>query len=396
MPLIDRCAFFATSTGTVDFVVARAVIGYQTPSAAAAVDGATYSYAAQSNDLTQWEIGQGVYTNGTTTLARTVVLDNSLNTTAKINFSTVPQVMITALTADFTTLTGGATASSVLTLQSTSGAGTTDFIAFKTGSQLEQMRIRSDGKVIVSGGFTVNVFGQDLQILGVDGNSGFASGRWSANNAPAKMVFGKSRGVTIGTLAGVVNNDQLALIDILADDGTNATTEAANIRADVDGTVSAGIVPGRWGFFTSDTSGVSAERMRIASANMYVMAVATTAATTPLAIINNASTPANELLRSTSSLTYKTHVTEVPQSRLQLAQRIRPIEFNSIAAADDHDLRMVGFAAEDVAELDDRLVSWRIDEAGRKQPDNVNYISVLLLKVAALETEVERLKQGLH
>jgi hypothetical protein len=42
---------------------------------------------------------------------------------------------------------GGTAAASTLTLQSTSGAGTTDFIAFKTASQTERMRITTAGNV---------------------------------------------------------------------------------------------------------------------------------------------------------------------------------------------------------------------------------------------------------
>jgi hypothetical protein len=42
---------------------------------------------------------------------------------------------------------GGTAVSSALTLQSTSGAGTTDYVAFKTGSQSERMRITTAGDV---------------------------------------------------------------------------------------------------------------------------------------------------------------------------------------------------------------------------------------------------------
>lgn len=58
----------------------------------------------------------------------------------------------TPTTGAFTSLTsplnsGGTAAASTLTLQSTSGAGTTDFIDFKTASQTERMRITSSGDV---------------------------------------------------------------------------------------------------------------------------------------------------------------------------------------------------------------------------------------------------------
>jgi hypothetical protein len=98
---LNVCRFTAASSGTGNFVYSSAVTGYQSPAAAGAVNGATYRYRAESADLTQWEIGYGAYTTATTTLARTVVLSNSLGTTAKINFTAAPQVAIVALAEDF-------------------------------------------------------------------------------------------------------------------------------------------------------------------------------------------------------------------------------------------------------------------------------------------------------
>lgn len=96
MSVLDRCIFVSQSGGTTDFIVAAPVLGYQTPSAAGAVNGVTYSYAAQSADLVQWEVGTGVYSTSTSKLVRNV-LSNSLGTTAKINFQAAPQVMVTVL-----------------------------------------------------------------------------------------------------------------------------------------------------------------------------------------------------------------------------------------------------------------------------------------------------------
>lgn len=97
---IDVCRFNPTLGGTTDWTYSSAVTGYQSPTAAAAVNGAVYSYRAESADLLQWEVGYGAYNSGTGVFARTTVLFNSAGTTAKINFSTVPQVAIVALAED--------------------------------------------------------------------------------------------------------------------------------------------------------------------------------------------------------------------------------------------------------------------------------------------------------
>ena len=81
----------------------------------------------------------------------------NLTGTASININGTVGAT-TATTGAFTTITGstslttplhsgGTAAASTLILQSTSGAGTTDFIAFRTASQTERMRIDSSGNV---------------------------------------------------------------------------------------------------------------------------------------------------------------------------------------------------------------------------------------------------------
>lgn len=64
---------------------------------------------------------------------------------------TIPQAAIDTTSITVPLLIGGTTASSTLTLESTSGAGTSDAIIFKTGSQTERMRIGSDGTVGLGG-----------------------------------------------------------------------------------------------------------------------------------------------------------------------------------------------------------------------------------------------------
>jgi hypothetical protein len=95
LAFLNRCGFRATSTGTGSFVVASALTGMQTPAQCAGpavVDGATYRYFAQSDDLTQWEYGTGVYTTGDVTLTRATVYDNSSGGTTALSFSAAPRV----------------------------------------------------------------------------------------------------------------------------------------------------------------------------------------------------------------------------------------------------------------------------------------------------------------
>ncbi|GKQ52870.1 hypothetical protein [Bradyrhizobium sp. Ce-3] len=106
---LNVCRFNPTAGGTTDWTYSIAVPGYQSPAAAGVVNGAPYSYRAESADLSQWEVGTGTYNTSTGVLARTTVLYNSAGTGAnsgqsgagsKINFSATPQVAIVALRED--------------------------------------------------------------------------------------------------------------------------------------------------------------------------------------------------------------------------------------------------------------------------------------------------------
>lgn len=101
---VDGCRFLPTLGGLTDWTVSAAVQGYRTPASAGATDTLTYHYRAESGDLTQWEIGSGVYTAAGTTLARTTIIASS--TGAKVNFSSVPQVAIVVVAADVKTTQG--------------------------------------------------------------------------------------------------------------------------------------------------------------------------------------------------------------------------------------------------------------------------------------------------
>lgn len=106
-PWTDACRFVPTAGGTANWTYSAAVLGYNSPSLAAAINGLSYTFRAESADLTQWEIASGVYNSGTGVFARTTVLYNSSGTGTlqsgagtKISFNAAPQVAIVALTSD--------------------------------------------------------------------------------------------------------------------------------------------------------------------------------------------------------------------------------------------------------------------------------------------------------
>jgi hypothetical protein len=114
---------------------------------------------------------------------------------------------------------------------------------------------------------------------------------------------------------------------------------------------------------TSGTATNSAsERVRIGSGGeVYFPGVGTTASAAN-AYLNNGSTPANQLLRSTSSLRYKTDVETLDHAKADAVLNLRPVWYRSKAEADRKDWSWYGLIAEEVAQVEPRLVHWSYPE----------------------------------
>lgn len=129
--------------------------------------------------------------------------------------------------------------------------------------------------------------------------------------------------------------------------GLGVTTGAISFYADSAATTANG------------TDVTPTERVRYASGGeVYFMGVGTTASAAN-AFINNASSPVNQLLRSTSSRRYKKDIEPVATARVEAAmQGLRPIWYRSKAEADNKAWSWYGLIAEEVAEVEPRLVHW--------------------------------------
>jgi len=106
-----------------------------------------------------------------------------------------------------------------------------------------------------------------FQVQGTTGaGSAIGLSNWANNAASAAaLAFNKSKSGTIGTYSATVSGDDIGGIVFNGDDGT-ALIRSSLIFAEVDGTVSTGVVPGRIGIHTADaTTGTITERMRIDS-----------------------------------------------------------------------------------------------------------------------------------
>ena len=128
----------------------------------------------------------------------------------------------------------------------------------------------ADGRTLLVGGtsaVTTSVTATS-QILGTtSADTSLMIGRWSADNDHAHIYFAKSRNATVGSSTIVQDDDHLGAVHFMADDGTDFNSEAASIRAQIDGTPGSNDVPGRLIFATTaDGAASPTERMRIDSA----------------------------------------------------------------------------------------------------------------------------------
>jgi hypothetical protein len=129
---------------------------------------------------------------------------------------------------------------------------------------------------------------------------------------------------------------------------------------------------------------------------VYVPAIATTASAANC-FLNSASSPANSILRSTSSLRYKTDIENLEPEYSDAVLNLRPVWYRSLSEVDRGDWSWYGLIAEETAEIDPRLVHWTYLEDSYEEvdgerklkadaelvPDGVQYdrVSVLLLDV---------------
>lgn len=141
-------------------------------------------------------------------------------------------------------------------------------LAFHAGGS-EAMRLEENGRLIINHTDSVSSASTHYE-LQIHGNGAATSGamfvNWAAvSGSDARLVLAKSMSGTVGTRGAVAVNDNLGVVAFAGDDGSDFTW-GAQILGEADGTVSAGVVPGRLAFFVATTGGVLTERLRITAA----------------------------------------------------------------------------------------------------------------------------------
>jgi hypothetical protein len=127
-----------------------------------------------------------------------------------------------------------------------------------------RMRIDSSGRLLVGTSTDQQGTGALLQVAATAGTAALSANRYTNTaDGPSRLYLFKSRGTSIDAQTIVQDDDDIGEIVFHASDGTDAT-QAALIRAEVDGTPGNNDMPGRLSFHTTADGGhTPTERMRI-------------------------------------------------------------------------------------------------------------------------------------
>lgn len=228
-------------------------------------------------------------------------------------------------------------------------------------SPTEALRIDSSQRVY-TGGTIVNVGALSTPSVQINSNTtgtGVLLSSFSSSAATrAKVHFVRSRNATIGSHTVVQDGDEVGSLVFDASDG-DTFEPAATITVEVDGTPGDGDMPGRIVMSTTPNGSASiVEAFRLDNAGEAYFPVAGTTGTAANAFLDTGSSPANQLLVSTSSLRYKTNVEDVEKSCVDAVLKLRPIWYRSLARHDNPEWSFYGLGAEEVAQIDPRLVIW--------------------------------------
>ena len=135
----------------------------------------------------------------------------------------------------------------------------------------------------------------------------------------------------------------------------------ASIYCYTDNACASGDSPGRLVFATTaDGANSPTERLRLTSAGLFQSLPIwnTTGGDAANVVVNSNGT----LFRSTSSAKYKTDIESLQDQYADAILELRPVWYRSTCKIDNPDWSYWGFIAEEVAEIDPRLVSWKTTE----------------------------------
>ena len=233
-------------------------LGTITGSTGLSVSNGSGTITLTNTGVTSAVAGTGVSVSsatGAVTITNTGVTSLTAGTNITVSASTGGVTIGTTATPTWTSetvplISGGTAASSTLTLQSTSGSGTSDAIIFRTASQSERMRIDSSGNVGIgntpSGTYKLEVTGSAYasttlndgigEVRSVPVNSQ-TSAYVAVSTDAGKFISITTGGVTVNASTGFTTGQSVSIFN---NSGSNQTITATGITLYQVGTANTG------------------------------------------------------------------------------------------------------------------------------------------------------------
>jgi hypothetical protein len=231
----------------------------------------------------------------------------------------------------------------------------------------EKARLTTDGKLLV--GTSTNYSGYKLQVVHTDA-TGVLLGCF---NGGTNYISTLSSNGSESSKTVVTNGQELFTINVTGYDGS-ANRTAAKIEAQVDGTPGASDMPGRLVFSTTaDGASSPTARLTIKADGAFRDATGVYLDATANAT-NMTIDSAGKIQRSTSSIKYKTDVEDAEHQYSDALLQCRPVWYRSTCESDNSAYSYWGFIAEEVAEIDPRLVHWKTTEPVVQENGSVEHI----------------------
>jgi hypothetical protein len=252
--------------------------------------------------------------------------------------------------------------------------GTTALKFLRDGS--ESARFDTSGRFLVGTSTSPSAgLGQYARISAV-GYTGGATGEGIMTIARGEAATSMASSDTVGQLSFTdINGNDFAKILCFADgspgsgdypgaltfsttaDGASSPTERMRISSNGSLTVT-GVGGSSHALATNN-----AERIRWNDNGTYLTTLPTTGSGAN-AHIWTGSAPANLLMLSTSSIRYKTDIEDLDPQKSDALLNFRPVWYRSLCELDNKDWSWYGLIAEEVAEIEPRLVHWTyLDES---------------------------------
>jgi hypothetical protein len=225
--------------------------------------------------------------------------------------------------------------------------------------------------------------GQIFEVVNTGNAAGGATFTYfsAGDSNSALLIFQKSAGAAVGQMTATnVNGEVMGSIQARGTDGTDFLP-GASIDFEVGSGVATGIVPGRMKFNVTNGSGALTEAGRIDQTQQWFFPAAGTTASAANAVLNNGSSPANQLLRSTSTRAFKTGFAVLSDVELDRFELLEPVAFRSQHWHDDPHQVFLGFTAENAYDVDPRLATLSADG----EPESVDERAILMMTVAYVQ-----------